>query len=137
MSEVKQDIFNTTTIDSSSKDNKISNEEKTIHLQQYETRSVEENTEPWKPHGPWYKDVTKRRWFTFGLIAFLIVVVIIVRLYIFFKIDGQSQYNNKEYFQLYKEYCLFSNSSEEADNYFFGSSPMVKDDNSNLLVSAL
>nr|CAG8528281.1 12048_t:CDS:2 [Entrophospora candida] len=139
MSEVKQDIFNTTTIDSSSKDNKISNEEKTIHLQQYETRSVEENTEPWKPHGPWYKDVTKRRWFTFGLIAFLIAVVIIVGLYIFFKIDEQSQYNNKEYCQfykeycqLYKEYCLFSNSSEEADNYFFGSSPMVEDDNSNL-----
>ncbi|CAJ0897084.1 7617_t:CDS:2 [Entrophospora sp. SA101] len=112
MSEVKQDIFNTTTIDSSSKDNKISNEEKTIQFQINgdigNSKNVQENTEPWKPHGPWYKDVTKRRWFAFGLIAFLIVIVIIV------------------------EYCLFSNSSEEADDYFFGSSPIVEDDNSNL-----
>ncbi|CAJ0847496.1 17656_t:CDS:2, partial [Entrophospora sp. SA101] len=82
MSEVKQDIFNTTTTDSSSKDNKITNDEKTIQFQINDdtgnNKNVQENTEPWKPHGPWYKDVTKRRWFAFGLIAFLIVIVIIV-----------------------------------------------------------
>ncbi|CAJ0639848.1 2877_t:CDS:2 [Entrophospora sp. SA101] len=118
MSEVKQDIFNTTTIDSSSKDNKISNEEKTIQFQ-INGDIGNKNTEPWKPHGPWYKDVTKRRWFAFGLIAFLIVIVIIV-----VPISVSHAIKDK--------YCLFSNSSEEADDYFFGSSPIVEDDNSNL-----
>ncbi|CAH1757138.1 6509_t:CDS:2 [Entrophospora sp. SA101] len=123
MSEVKQDIFNTTTTDSSSKDNKITNDEKTIQFQINDdtgnNKNVQENTEPWKPHGPWYKDVTKRRWFAFGLIAFLIVIVIIV-----VPISVSHAIKDK--------YCLFSNSSEEADDYFFGSSPIVEDDNSNL-----
>ncbi|GBC04188.1 hypothetical protein RclHR1_05560008 [Rhizophagus clarus] len=49
-----------------------------LELSAYETHSIEENVEPWKNSGPWYKDATKRKWFTYGVIVTLIVVIIIV-----------------------------------------------------------
>jgi len=49
-----------------------------LDLTTYETQSIEENVEPWKQHGPWYKDVTKRRRFAFSVILALIIIVIIV-----------------------------------------------------------
>ncbi|CAG8502589.1 11304_t:CDS:2 [Acaulospora colombiana] len=49
-----------------------------LELANFETHSVEENLEPWKPRGPWYHDITKRRWFAFAVIGILLVIVLIV-----------------------------------------------------------
>ncbi|CAG8580401.1 18423_t:CDS:2 [Acaulospora morrowiae] len=49
-----------------------------LELAEFETRSIDENRAPWKPQGPWYHDVTKRRWFAFAVIGSLLVIVIIV-----------------------------------------------------------
>ncbi|CAG8596775.1 1239_t:CDS:2, partial [Gigaspora rosea] len=34
---------------------------KDFELEHFETRSIEETTEPWKHEGPWYTDITKKR----------------------------------------------------------------------------
>ncbi|RIB24846.1 hypothetical protein C2G38_2167417 [Gigaspora rosea] len=51
---------------------------KDFELEHFETRSIEETTEPWKHEGPWYTDITKKRWLISGIIALLIVIIIIV-----------------------------------------------------------
>ncbi|CAG8657556.1 9634_t:CDS:2 [Cetraspora pellucida] len=51
---------------------------KDLELEHFETRSIEEPTEPWKHEGPWYTDITKRRWFISIAIGLLIVIIIIV-----------------------------------------------------------
>ncbi|CAB4425282.1 unnamed protein product [Rhizophagus irregularis] len=47
-----------------------------LELSTYETHSIDENVEPHSVS--WYKDPTKRKWFTYGVIVTLIVVIIIV-----------------------------------------------------------
>ncbi|CAG8526782.1 15237_t:CDS:10, partial [Dentiscutata heterogama] len=51
---------------------------KDIELEHFETRSIEENAEPWKHEGPWYTDITKKRWLISIIIGLMIVVIIIV-----------------------------------------------------------
>ncbi|CAG8543880.1 4955_t:CDS:10, partial [Cetraspora pellucida] len=51
---------------------------KDLELDHFETRSIEEPTEPWKHEGPWYTDITKKRWFISIAIGLLIVIIIIV-----------------------------------------------------------
>uniref|UniRef100_A0A1D1YPF9 Potassium-transporting ATPase A chain n=1 Tax=Anthurium amnicola TaxID=1678845 RepID=A0A1D1YPF9_9ARAE len=68
-----KDIKSTT--ESSGFDRSNSNE---LALTSYETQSIDENVEPWKQAGPWYKNATKRKWFAYGIIVTLIVVIIIV-----------------------------------------------------------
>ncbi|RIA92972.1 hypothetical protein C1645_820042 [Glomus cerebriforme] len=68
-----KDIKSTT--ESSGFDRTPSND---LELSAYETQSIEENVDPWKGSGPWYKDATKRKWFAYGMIVTLLVVIIIV-----------------------------------------------------------
>ncbi|CAI2193365.1 17629_t:CDS:2, partial [Funneliformis geosporum] len=69
-----RDIKSTT--ESSGFDRSANNND--LELSTYETHSIEENVEPWRQPGPWYNDISKRRWFAFGLIALLIILIIIV-----------------------------------------------------------
>lgn len=54
-----------------------------LELSTYETHSIDENVEP--QSGPWYRNPIKRKWFTYGVIVTLIVVIIIVSEYHFNK----------------------------------------------------
>ncbi|CAG8708498.1 16291_t:CDS:2 [Racocetra persica] len=56
----------------------IESNKKDLELEHFETRSIEEPMEPWKHEGPWYTDITKRRWFISIVIGLLIVIIIIV-----------------------------------------------------------
>ncbi|CAG8522451.1 8304_t:CDS:2 [Funneliformis mosseae] len=64
------------TTESSGYDRSANNND--LELSTYETHSIEENVEPWKQAGPWYRDISKRRWFAFIVFALLIIIIIIV-----------------------------------------------------------
>ncbi|KAG9300951.1 hypothetical protein G9A89_005009 [Geosiphon pyriformis] len=49
-----------------------------LELAKFETQSIDEQTQPYKHDGPWYKDISQRRWIIFGVLAIVIVIVIVV-----------------------------------------------------------